>query len=420
MSHGQFSSETATERGGRQTGQEARLPLRDWIVLPIIGVLTLCFLAASTEWIARRTFSTGIGSLPSCAELPDYSKGARVAPNTVCWGKLAEGGLTEYRFNSCGDRAGMECGPKTPGAFRIVLIGYSMALGRYVAREDTFAALLPAELSRLAGRRVEVYNEGMMWGYLNSVNARFDDALAAKPDMILWALTPIDFKYPAFVSNEAVWHGLDKPDALPNSAGKPGSIARLWYRFKTAFSTGSIAAFVRQHFDRTQTTILLRHYLYKSQSLYVRSFLMGGEEAEFLRTAPSTEWQEKLRQFDKDAADAAARSRAAGVPFAVVLVPNRAQAAMFSMSNWPVGYNPYKLGGEMHTIVTSHGGIYIDILPDFRNIPNPEQYYFPVDGHPNAEGHRIVSGLLASALTSGAVPALSGAAQPQAPQAQGR
>jgi hypothetical protein len=416
MSDLPLTSEQETQRSGR----EEKLPRRDWIALPAIVVLTVCLLSGATEWIARRTFGTGIGSMTQCAELPDYSKGARIAPSTVCWGKLAEGRLTEYRFNSCGDRAGMECGPKPPGAYRIVLVGYSMALGRYVSREDTFAALLPLELSRLAGRNVEVYNEGIMWGFLNSVNMRFDDALAAKPDMILWALTPIDFKYPAFVSNEAVWHGTDQPDALPDSAGKPGSIARFWYRLKAALATGSIPIFAREHFNRTQTAILLRHFLYTSQSLYVQSFLMGGEEAEFLRTAPSAEWQVKLIQFDNDAANAAARSRAAGVPFAAVLVPNRAQAAMISMGEWPVGYDPYRLDSELRSSITGHGGIYIDILPGFRAIPNPEQYYFPVDGHPNAEGHKIISALLARELTSGAVPALRVATQSQAAQERGR
>ena len=416
MSHLPLTSEKETPRSGR----ERKLPRRDWIVLPVICALTVCLLSGATEWIARRTFRSGIGSLTPCAELSDYSKGARIAPGTVCWGKLAEGRLTEYRFNSCGDRAGMECGPKPPGVYRIVLVGYSMALGRYVAREDTFAALLPAELSRLAGRNVEVYNEGMMWGYLNSVNMRFDDALAVKPDMILWTLTPIDFKYPAFVSNEAVWHGLDQPDGLPDSAGKPGSIARLWYRFKAAHATGSIAIFAREHFNRTQTAFLLRHFLYTSQSLYVQSFLMGGEEAEFLRTAPNAEWQKKLMQFDNDAADAAARSKTAGVPFAAVLVPNRAQAAMISIGKWPSGYDPYKLDGELRSSVTGHGGIFIDILPDFRNLPNPEEHYFPVDGHPDAAGHAIIAGFLAKELTSGIVPALTNSAQRQIAHQQDR
>jgi hypothetical protein len=43
-----------------------------------------------------------------------------------------------------------------------------------------------------------------------------------------------------------------------------------------------------------------------------------------------------------------------------------------------------------------------------------------VDGHPDAEGHLIISGLLARALTSGAVPALKAVVQPQAAKEQGR
>ena len=386
----------------------------------MIGLLTVLLVAVSSELIARRMFSDGLGPLPPCAELPDYSKGAQVAPNTVCWGKLPEGGLTEYRFNSCGDRAGIECGPKPPDTYRIVLTGYSMALGRYVQKEDTFAALLPVDLSRLTGRKVEVYNEGMMWGFLNSVNARFNDVLAAKPDMVLWALTPIDFKYPAFVSNEAIWHAPNDPAALPGNAGKPGSLARAWYRLKIGYAGNSLQELARHQFDRTQAAVLLRHFLYESQSRYVQSFLMGGEEAEFLRSEPNAEWQAKLQQFDKDVSDVEARSRAAGVPFAAVLVPNRAQAAMISMGEWPVGYNPYKLDDEMRAIVTGHGGTYIDILPDFQNIPNPEQYYFPVDGHPDASGHAMIADFLARELTSGAVPALQTSAAPRSAPTRSR
>jgi hypothetical protein len=65
-------------------------------------------------------------------------------------------------------------------------------------------------------------------------------------------------------------------------------------------------------------------------------------------------------------------------------------------------------------MVTRHGGIYIDILPDFRNIPDPEQYYFPVDGHLDADGHAIVSRMLAKELTNGVIPELRAAARPQA------
>ena len=417
MNDARVSFRPATAAAGAQGGRERKLPRRDWTLLPMLGLLTICVMAVSTESIAGRMFSVGLGSRPPCIELPDYSKGARVAPNTVCWGKLPESQITEYRFNSCGDRMDMDCGPKPPGVYRIVLTGTSTVLGRYVQREDTLAALLPAELSRLAGRKVEVYNKGMMWGFLNSVSLRADEVLTAKPDMVLWVLMPHDFETPAFVSNEAIWH---QSAALPETAGKPGSLARIWYRIKVAYSSDSIQDVARYRFRRTQASTLLQHYLYESQSRYVNSFLMGGEYADFLRIQQSVDWQGKLRQFDSDMSNCAAQTSTVGVPLVVVLVPDRAQAAMISMGEWPVGYDPYKLDNELRSIVTSHGGTYIDILPGFRSIPNPEQYYYPVDGHPNANGHRIISGLLATALTGGAVPTLQVAAQPQAAQERER
>ena len=77
---------------------------------------------------------------------------------------------------------------------------------------------------------------------------------------------------------------------------------------------------------------------------------------------------------------------------------------MISLGKWPAGYDPYKLGEEVRAIVTSHGGAYIDILPDFRTVPDPEQYYYPIDNHPDARGHAIIADMLAKELTSGAVP----------------
>jgi len=102
-----------------------------------------------------------------------------------------------------------------------------------------------------------------------------------------------------------------------------------------------------------------------------------------------------------------------------VLVPNRAQAAMISMGEWPVGFDPYRLDHELDSIITSHGGIYNEILPDFRTIPNPERYYYPLDGHLDAGGNAIIAGFLAKEL-SGAVPELRGAVQPQAALEKGR
>ena len=93
---------------------------------------------------------------------------------------------------------------------------------------------------------------------------------------------------------------------------------------------------------------------------------------------------------------------------------------MVSMGQWPQGYDPYKLDDELRAVIQANGGTYIDILSNFRKIPNPEQYYFPVDGHLDAEGHAVISGLLTESLTGGAIPALKAAPQPQIALTQGR
>jgi hypothetical protein len=159
---------------------------------------------------------------------------------------------------------------------------------------------------------------------------------------------------------------------------------------------------------------MLSHYLYLSQHQYLTAYLAQSDsEAGFLKLQPSAVWQDRLRQFDGVAAEIEGRARAAGVPLVAVFVPNRAQAAMISLGEWPSQYDPYKIGNEVGTIIAAHGGTYVDILPDFRTVPNPEKYYLPIDGHPTAQGQALISTLLARELTSGAVPALQAVKQSQ-------
>ena len=71
------------------------------------------------------------------------------------------------------------------------MVGSSLAEGFTVSQEQSFAAKLPLILSRDTGHSIELYNEGMEWGTPRSIDLRFDDALAAKPDLILWPVTAI-------------------------------------------------------------------------------------------------------------------------------------------------------------------------------------------------------------------------------------
>jgi hypothetical protein len=380
------------------------LPKSDWILLPALSLLTMALIICGCELTARIFFAESKTTTLKCLVVNDASTGVRAIPNTACSQKIAESALVKYTINSCGHRAGMECLPKATDTYRIVMVGSSFNYGMWMRREQTFAALLPEDLAHRTGRKIELYNEAMQWGHPRSVDLRFKEVLAAKPDMILWPLTPVDI---ASVDLTLPWTG-------PPPSNPKDPTAGVWNRLRIALASKSPTEFVADAWMRlaktlneTRTVFLLQHEIFKSQSLFVKQYLMQPDASEYLRRDQTAEFQEHLSNFAHYFSDVEAQAKSIGATVVVVVLPERAQAAMISMKEWPEGLDPYKLGREVESIVTSYGGIYVDILSDFRSIPNPEQYYMPVDGHPTADGHAVISGLLAQALTAGSAPALS-------------
>ncbi len=361
-----------------QTGYlEPKLPRRDWIILPLLSLTTMFLMGLTTEAIAHRMFPKTTTEITDCL-VYDPATGVRGKPNSVCWEKLPESPLTEYQFNSCGHRAGYECGAKPEGTYRIVLTGSSIAMGARVQREKSMAALLPAALTNASGHPVQIYNEGMSYGTPHDVLLRFPEIVAAKPDMILWVLTSRDIE--------------NASELLP-AKGQPQP-----------------TSFVHKIMDQakdSRTAVLLLYYIYKSPTSYAKLHLLGAGAPGYLRANFSPDWQHHLEEFDGYAAAIEAKANAEHVPFVAVFVPSRAHAAMLSMTDEPQGFDPYKLGREVKTIVEKHGGTYVDILPDFKAIPNSEQHYYPMDGHPDAQGQAMISNVMAKELTQGAIPQLT-------------
>lgn len=409
---------------------EAKLPRHDWILLSFVGVLAIVFLASATELAARWLYPTYSEGLLDCFAKFNPTGDAPVKPNCVCRERIPESKYTvEYRFNSLGHRAGTELKPKAPGTYRIVLIGSSMTMGLFVPREMTFAVLLPAELSKETGRKVEIYNEapggkfrGGTYPTRDSV-ARFNEVLAAQPDLVLWVISPWDAKNADFRDTAAKDVASEGPQATVSAAADtPSEPANFWDYIKAEITKGNFGERLNYRWEQTRTSIVLKHLLLKSdsQGQYVNSYLKNEDFAGFLKSEPDAKWQSELKDFDQEVAAIEGKAKAAGIPFAAVLVPNRAQVAMISMGKWPEGYDPYKLDQELSGIVASHGGTYLDILPNYRTIPNPEQNYFPVDGHPDANGHALIAEFLAKELTNGAVPALAVNSKLQNNVAQGK
>jgi hypothetical protein len=413
--------------GNIEGDKAAKLPMKDWILLPVIGLLTIISLAAFTEFATRWLFPVSQTNFNNCYFENDLSGDAPVKPSSVCTERIAESPFpVQYRYDSHGHRADGALELKRPGTYRIVQIGSSFAMGLFIPREMSFAAILPEELSLQTARNVELYNEstggkfrGGPFPIKDSVRG-FKSAFTADPDMILWIITPMD------IENSEMESPALKPETPDiRRAGQvetPGGLWGSWARLENSIMPGTIWRRLRYRWGQSRTSVILEHYLIMSESpnQYVESYLQNGRDVDFLKTEPSARWQDLLENLEGQAEGFEKQAHDANIPFVAVLLPNRAQAAMISTNSWPRGYDPYKLDDELRTVIEAHGGTFVDVLPDFRSEPDPWKFYFPVDGHLNTKGHAMVSRMLAKKLTAGVVPFLTTAAHSQSVQGQGK
>jgi hypothetical protein len=385
-----------------------KFPARQAIVLPLIGLLALIVIGVPTEIVARLLFYETPLSARSCLILDDSSTGVRGVPNSQCTERTYESDWVQYKFNGCGYRAAMECGHKRPGTFRIVMVGSSISHGFTVPFDKSFGALLPQLLSKETGRDIELYNQGMPLGTPRNVYLRFNEALAEQPDLLLWAVNPWD------ISNVDLTVPKTPAAALP----KPAVGSSTWDWLKaTVFRKPDLSRF---SWVSSRALFMLQHILYKSDSIYLSHSLSATDEyASSLKDKPGKEWQDKLQKFDNYVAELTARAKAAHVPFVFTALPRHAQVVMISRGVAPPGVNPYSFGDQIKAVADKNGGTYIDILEQFRNVPNVNGAFYPVDQHVTVPGHRLLAQMIAKGLTQGASPVIA-PAQPAALPASSR
>jgi hypothetical protein len=377
-----------------QTKDERPLAKLDLLVLLFLSLLTASIAFATVEFGSRLVFSESETSTLSCMILNDPKTGVRAIPNSVCWQKIKEGPPVEYKFNECGDRTSLACGPKSPNTFRIVSIGASISEGFGVPYNQTFAAQLPRELARLTGRKFDLYNEALEWGGPLTVERRFSHALSVKPNLILWTIHPLDLEMPLL----PWWI------TRPPSREERATPSEVWQRVAAAYRERSFPSLLDHEWHRvvdllnqTSAVYLLQHLFYLSESQYVKNYLEN-DNAGFLMKQPSPVWEPYWQQFDEVISAVASQASKAGIPLVVAVIPQRAQAIMISTEKWPRGVDPFAFGDQMKSDVERHGEIYLDLLSGFRDISNPGRLYYPVDGHLNAEGQGAIANLLANAI----------------------
>ena len=391
------------------------------MILPLLAILTVVCLSLTSEKVSKLIYGEPKSAVGVCLNVSHPDTGISGIPN--CKTSEMDFGvpIVEYKFDTCGYRSGIGCESNFPGAYRIVMIGTSIAFGQWVKQQDALAARLPIDISERDGRKIYLYNEGMLEQYPQFVSTHVQTALARKPNIILWPVTPYDISVPP----------LDPVSIrfLIGGSGKNLGVVERWKTYlKIKVFSGSFSSFeqaISEHlirsFSHTGTGFMLQNILNKNEGRYVESYLkLPDTESGYLRVSPSLTWKKDMKSFEDMAAVMIAQSRAAGVPLVVTLIPSRAQAAMLSSGTWPEGYDPYKIDNDVRSVITRHGGIYADIFPDLKKIPHMENNFYFSNGHPDANGDAILAQAISKEITNGLVPDLEAFDQAQSVQRVGK
>ena len=164
------------KRAGRVTVEQERLPRRDWIILPLLSILSLGLLLGLSEVGARIFWPEHLED--RCA-VPDPTLGLRFQPNCVAKVKSAETPWLDNSYNACGFRTAESCGPKLDRGFRVAVIGSSISSGYLVPYAETFSARTTALLQQHCHVPVDFQNLALPGTGLEKAVFRVDTALGA-------------------------------------------------------------------------------------------------------------------------------------------------------------------------------------------------------------------------------------------------
>jgi len=373
--------------------EPASLPQRDYILVPLLSLLTILGMFGVSEIFSRLIWPA---QYSDACNVEDPVQGLRFKPNCSVRGKIPEGPWITYRYNECGYRSDNSCRPKPPGTMRIVILGSSMSEALHVPSEEAFFSRAATKLSHLCDRRIDVQNLGVPGSSPAYADRHVQEALALNPDVVIYLVGPNDL-------NQQI---------VPHGSTEPGT---------TALTTSSAAARpavsslnrLEHLVIQSRTLLVAQHFIFQNRESFIRAYMMYGDKADYLRQPFTPAWQQRFADIDQTIGNIANGLHAAGVPLMIVAVPSRAEAALLSSPQLPAHVDPFAFGRQIQTIASKHGAGYVDLMGPFSRLPDAENLYYVVDGHVTSEGHKVIAEELVQKLQDGSVPAFSGCTSQQ-------
>jgi hypothetical protein len=370
-----------------------KLPRRDYILLPLIALLTFIVMVSSTEFVVRRNF-TEIDR--DTCQVPGTGHHKVNCSVTL---KAMEGPAYLEAYNDCGYRSAASCGPKPPGRLRIVVLGSSFTLGDHVPYDDTFVAITERNLNAVCPRTFEFQNLSAIAQQPLLVYHRTDEALALKPDVLLVSFSPndADVNY-----TEEELHDLDAVAEAPQPRPALSLLKRL--------SLVNLAPVTQK---------VAKHYLFQNQEKYLSLYLRTGDQADFLRSPLTPRWKRRFEQLDVILGAIADKAHAQGVPVVFAAGLQRAEVGLMSESTRPPGVDPYAFEGEIARITAEHGVLNIDPDPYYSRISKASNLFYAIDGHLDSNGNAVYAEALTHGLLATGLPPFQSCSAPSPHSAPG-
>ncbi len=365
--------------------------VRSWLLNAVLGLGSLILALAAAELVVRLVAPQPVGlshqdryglalHYPSITRfLPQYGH--------------------EVSFNSVGMRDREHTLEKRAGTFRILLLGDSFMEALQVPADSMLATLMERDLTRAAGRPVEVINGGVSgWGTGDELRYLTRYGRAYHPDLVVVAMT---LHNDISDNLRREWYTM-RDGVLVDRDPQPMS----WFQFKVL----EWKAFVATRFQLYQIWRRVRH----GREIRQIGAALNSHVIK-LFTVPSPpdialgwELTDRLLAAIRDT------SKAAGSQMAVVLLPLRYQLADTTFASFakhaempPGRMSMYQPQTMIRRMADSLQVPVVDLLPAFQQwtAANKAPLYLNWDGHWNDAGHRlaadvVVQDLVADSLVS--------------------
>lgn len=290
------------------------------------------------------------------------------------------------RTNNRGLRDDEVTVPKPAGVFRILLLGDSMTAGLEVERQETFEAVCEARLR--AHGRVEVVNAGVRGYNIDNILGFLQlEGLSYQPDVVVYL----------FVDNDLTGEDLYRPTHSDLSRG-----------FTLRGALGRLAAYshIAFHLELAREKLALRTFAKRHRCGEGRAGMSHGMlelvSADRFDTGHAFRCTaRRIARMAELCAQHGAVLLLAGMPQREVVDPNL--QAWYAARLRPQGVNPNfdRVGGYLDWVAKRHGIERFDPVPAFRGEMTPGgSFWFYMDSHLNAPGHRLLGQLLAAHLES--------------------